>query len=212
MLTIYIVTAVIAGGLILLSALTGLGGHADADVDHDVHVDHDHDFQVDGDHDHDVHAGHDSIANHEVVKTADSWLPFLSLRFWTYFFGAFGVSGGLLTFLKASVEPATMVMALGTGLLTGYIAFLATRWARRADLDSKIGQNDFVGASGRMIVATREGQYGKVRVEIRGEILDMLAVSDNGLDIEQGEDVFLVGAENGQARVVRQREILEMKE
>jgi len=210
MLTLYILSAVIAGGLIILSAVTGLGSHGDApDFDHDVHTDFDHDVHVDADHD--IHTGHDSIIHHDVVKTADGWLPFLSLRFWTYFFGAGGVAGLLLSVLGASAEPLTLILSAGTGLLMGYAAFIATRLARRADLDSKIGEKDFIGAHGRIMVATRDGQMGKVRVEIKGEILDVVALSDNGEDIEHGEDVFIVGFDANQARVVRQKEILELK-
>jgi len=209
MLTLYILSAVIAGGLILLSALTGLGGHGDADVDHDVHTSLDHDLGAETDHD--FHTSTDSLAHHDLTHGMDGWLPFLSLRFWTYFFGAGGVAGLLLSLFAASNEPMTAILAGSTGAVVGYAAFLATRWARRADLDSKISEKDFVGTQGRITVAPRAGQIGKVRVEIKGEILDVIAVSDNDEDIEPGEEVFIVGFESNRARVVRQREILEMK-
>lgn len=200
MLTAYIVAMVVGGGLILLSAFAGLTGHADApDADHDVHFDTDHE--------HDISEVHAQAHAHE--GSNESWLPFLSLRFWTYFFGGWGLSGFLLAITRQTIEPITVTLASCVGLVVGLLAFVATKLARRADLDSKISSKDFLGASGRLVVAARPGQIGKARLEIKGEILDILVVSDNGQEIEAGEDVFVVGVDGSQARVTRQRELLE---
>ena len=200
MLTAYIVAMVVGGGLILLSAFAGLTGHADApDADHDVHFDTDHE--------HDLNEVHAQAHAHE--GASESWLPFLSLRFWTYFFGGWGLCGFLLAMTRQTVEPVTVTFATCVGIAVGMLAFVATRLLRKSELDSKISSKDFLGASGRLVVAARPGQLGKARLEIKGEILDILVVSDNDQEIEAGEDVFVVGVDGSQARVTRQRELLE---
>ena len=90
MLTLYIVSAAVAGVLILLSLMG-----ADHGVEHEVHFDHDSDHDSE-------HSGH--------------WLPFFSLRFYTYFFAGLGVTGLLLHWLTDTQATLALWLALGVGV------------------------------------------------------------------------------------------------
>lgn len=193
MLAFYILAAVVGGGLIVISALGGLGGHGDVD-----HAGADHDLD---------HHGVETSKDHP-TDMGDSWIPFISLRFWTYFFGVMGLCGLLLTLFRASAEPTTGILSGVAGLACGIGAFSFYRWAKKTEPDSQVREQDMLGNEANLVVAVRPGQLGKVRMTVRGEIIDMLAASHDGTEIEAGTDVVVVGIEGNQAQIVRRTDIL----
>ncbi|MCU0315648.1 MAG: hypothetical protein MUC92_03545 [Fimbriimonadaceae bacterium] len=203
MQALYIFTAILGGGLILLSAL-GIGGHGhgDADVgsDHEISHDASHDVSHDVSHD----AGHSDSGG-----PSDLWLPFLSLRFWTYFVGVFGVTGLLLSLFRISVEPITLFVSLGSGLVMGLVAAFVTRFLTTHQISSAATTDDMLGSLAQTTVSLRGTEPGKVRMTLRGDIIDMLAVSDDGKDIVSGEEVVVVGVDGNKVRVVRTSELLD---
>ena len=89
MLALYIGTMLFGFVLIAISALLGGGDQdGDMDVDHDADVDSELDADADADHDVDNDAADLRL-----------WLPFLSMRFYTFLSFAFGLSGTLMTLL-----------------------------------------------------------------------------------------------------------------
>ncbi len=190
MLALYIVSAVLGGGLVVASAIGGLGDHS-FEFDHGADVDTDHDI---GAHDH---------GTADVNHGADFWLPFFSLRFWVYAIGMFGAFGLFLTLTKLATEPTVAIAAAITGTLMGTIAATAMRLAKRAETNSSVSEHDLIGVQGRLTVSPREGSPGKVRVQVKGDLIDMLAVPVEGLDLATGEDVVIVGIEGQHALVDR---------
>ncbi len=195
MLTLYIVTAIIGGALILISALSG--GH---DTDHDF--DAGHDVDVGG---HDVDAGH---GDHDADVVSGAWLPFFSLRFWTYFAAAFGIIGLLLTILNAADATMTALLAIGGGFITGMLVAWIMRWLKSASTTDGASIHDLLGKQAKMLVGARPESMGKVRIEAKGEIIDMIAVADDGGAIEAGEEVLVVGVDGNQLRVARPKDYL----
>jgi membrane protein implicated in regulation of membrane protease activity len=189
MLTLYIVMAIVSGALILISAFG---------VDHGSG----HDLDVG----HDVAGGHDT--NHDTDHDGGAWLPFLSLRFWNYFAAAFGLIGLLLTLLKATDSSTTLILALAGGLGTGLAVALIMRWLKAGSNTDGTAIHDLMGKEAKVIVGVKPDQIGKVRIEAKGELIDLLAVADDGHPIEAGEQVVVVGVDGGQARVSRVRDIL----
>ena len=91
LMAIYITAACIGAGLIALTLL--VGGDHDADIDSP---------DAEGD------AGFD----------AAGWLPFASLRFWTFFSAAFGLTGIGLSALDLSRAPS-IIFSVGAGYVSG---------------------------------------------------------------------------------------------
>jgi membrane protein implicated in regulation of membrane protease activity len=192
MLTVYIICAIVGGGLILVTAFTGGGDHdAGHDIGHDADVGHDvsHD------------SGHDG---------ADGpWLPFFSVRFWTYLIGVFGSVGLLLTLLSDSREPTTALLSAGTGLLSGLVAATLVRWLSTHESDSTAREADFLGQRARVTVPIRENQLGRIRTTVKGELLDILATAEEPKALAEGSEVVIIGMENGRATVMPLDTLLE---
>lgn len=179
MLGFYIVSAIVGGVLILVNVISG--GHS-------------HDFDVHADAPDLDHGGHD--IDHSL------WLPFFSLRFWTYFFGAMGVTGLLLTYLTRATEPSIGILAGVTGLACGMMVVVIMRYLRRYDSNSSANLDELLGLEAKVLVTVRQNTPGKIRCAIKGETLDLLALSQEDSVIEAGSDAIIVAIEDDRARVV----------
>lgn len=208
MLSLYIVCSVIGLALILLSVFAGhqdfSGGDTDVQFDHDTGgFDAGHDISMDqGGIDHDS-----AVAEH--AGEAGAWLPFLSLRFWTYLSAGFGVTGLLLTLFTKTAPPAVLWLSLGTGLVCGFMVAYIYRALQVTSTDSMTREKDILGSHAKVLVAIREGQPGRVRCCVKGDWVDFVALSNDGSELEAGEDAVIVAMENGKAMVIPRSAIFD---
>jgi hypothetical protein len=124
----------------------------------------------------------------------------LSTRSAIYALFTFGFVGALLHGLRV-VEPRTalgiaIVTALVAGAGVGYLfqALGHTAASGAARLDESIGR------SARVLVGCGRGQRGKIRVQLAGHQVDMLATTDEER-IAEGTEVVIVGVRDGVAHV-----------
>ncbi len=183
MTALYIICAAVG---VILALLAAFGG--------------DHEGEVDAGGDgHDDHNGHDWQV----------WVPFFSLRFWTYLLGAFGLTGLLLERLSAVPTASIPGFAVATGVVCGFGITMLVRLMRRAESNTNAGVKDMLGIEGQILVAVRPGQLGKIRCRIKGDLLDLIAISDDGVTIETGQSAIVVAIEGHQARVIPSEALFE---
>ena len=192
--TVYLAALVLGLGVLLLQfVMPGsdadgahapeLGGHGDLDLHHDVGGGH-------GGHGDAHHGGLGAIA------------VFLSFRFWTFGLMSFGFVGTLLHYLGLANAPTTLVTAIGVGLLSGLSASLAMRAISRSQTSSGGEADDTIGQIGRVLIAIERGKHGKVRVEVRGRLIDLIATTDDER-LEGGESVIVEEMRGTTAHVSR---------
>ncbi len=196
MLALYVVTGILGLGLIIVSAIGGLGDH-DFGADHSAEIDHSADHSFDADHAHEVAA-----------SASEVWLPFLSLRFWTYLLGGFGGFGVLLTLLGAGQEPTRLIASSIVGLIVGIGAASVFRWMNRNQLNNSVSDGDFVGRTAKVLVAPIEGNPAKVRVEVKGDIIDMHALPLEGHLISLGDEVIVVSVDGTRLTIAESEKYL----
>lgn len=202
MLGLYL-AALLFGGILIGSSLL-LGGHDGGDADHD----HDHDHDV-GDHDHDVDHDVDADHDHEPNAVAEMlkadpgskiWLPFLSMRFWTFFTAVLGATGVPLTLFGVS-DLVTALVAFPFALLVGTIAawfFLQIR-SDRVTADTSLMR--FVGQEARVVIPVRPGDVGKIAVQSMAGRVEMPAKSGDGKVLDAGTTVLVAHVQDGVADV-----------
>jgi membrane protein implicated in regulation of membrane protease activity len=210
MLTLYIVCAVVGGGLMLLSALGGvfhldLGGGHEASLEADHQIDFGHDLSSTGGHSIEV-AGHDVDAG---FGLGDVWLAFVSMRFVTYFAGIFGISGLSLTLFTGLAAAAVAFYSFGFAFVIGYGGALLFRYLRVEGETSGVTADDYIGAMGTALVKVLPSQPGKVRVCIKGDTLDLIALPEGEKEIAQGEEIVVVGVEGNTFRVAPKGDYLD---
>lgn len=179
-LVVYVISAVVAGALLLLSVIGVEHGH---DVGGELHHDADH-----GD---------------------GPWIPFFSLRFYTYFFASFGLAGLLLTFITKTDPTLTAWLSGGLGLTTGLIASFVIRILKGSETSGAANEKDMIGKEGEVLVPIRGASPGRIRCSVRGDIIDFLAVSESERALEPGETVIVVSMDNGRAQVVSSEGIFD---
>lgn len=124
----------------------------------------------------------------------------LSTRSVIYAVFTFGFVGGLLHVLRV-VEPRTalvvaVVSAIGAGAAVGYL--FQTLGASAAS--GAAGLDEVRGRTGRVLVGCARGQRGKIRVQLKGHQVDMLATTDEER-IAEGSEVLVVSVRDGVAHV-----------
>jgi membrane protein implicated in regulation of membrane protease activity len=180
MLSFYLFSAVLGGILVGFSAFFGADDGHDTDTDTDTDSTHDSDSDSGG-----------------------TWLALLSLRFWTYTLGALGTTGALLTWLTGLGSFAVLTAAIGTGLLAGFSISTLMRLLKRSESSSLPERANLLGAGARVLVTVRPHETGKVRLDVNGELVDLLAVSDAEHTLEAGTQVIIVALEGDKARVIQ---------
>lgn len=177
------IAALLFGGVLLAISLFA-GGGDDADGDADAHHDHG--------------GGGDAIGS--FLST------FGSMRFWTFFL-AFGGGTGVALTAAGLPGPVTLAAALGMGGVIGGFAAFAFRYLGRNQLSSTLSADDWIGKSCRVTVPVSADRPGKVRIELDGEVKELLARAAGSADGDMavGDDVLIVEMADGIAKVTPNR-------
>ena len=177
MLTVYL--AALAFGLVLIGAsvLQGDGGGHDSG---------------DGDANGDDHGGDD--ADHGAFLS-----NLLSLRFWTYALGAFGMSGTALSLL--GVKPQLHVpVSLALGFVVGAGVAALFRHLGRGSATGPASTEAFLGSEGEVVLPLLPDGLGKIRLHVGEQDVELPARS-GGSRIEIRERVVVVRFRDGIAEV-----------
>lgn len=176
MLYLYVFSLVLGGTVLAVSLF--VGGHSDADAGGHGDASGHTDASSVGDTD---HAGLEAF----IVRL-------FSVRFWTFFLTFFGLTG--LVLLTFDLAPAwlTGLLSAAMGLVTGIGAIWAVGLVGREDSNSSAYVADLVGKTGKILVPCGPKQAGKVRIEARGMLSDLVARSVDDKEFAAGTEVIVV--------------------
>jgi membrane protein implicated in regulation of membrane protease activity len=180
------------GILYLVALILGLGtiglqfvlSHVSADLDHD----------------HDFSGGHDVSPEHGDADGALSGAAalFLSMRFWTFALMAFGLVGSALHYLELCNWIVCLVLASGSGLGSGLLAAWVFKNLTKGVTSSE-SNTDAVGQVARVLVPVSKEHPGKVRIKLKGKVVDMVATTD--AEVLEGDEVLVVEMRDTSAHV-----------
>jgi membrane protein implicated in regulation of membrane protease activity len=199
MLTLYLVCLLIGGTLIAGSAV--LGGHDQNGIDHGL--DHEAPAELNaGDEPSEALVAPDSAHELALAGSAPLWSPFFSIRFWTFFLAFFGLTGAVLTGLglwssQTLIAPAALAMGFGSGYGVSYVLGRL----RRDTVSSSLQEQDYIGASGRVLLPISRQEQGKIRLEIQGRIVDLIAETEDEQPLVERQEVLVYAVERGVLKV-----------
>jgi membrane protein implicated in regulation of membrane protease activity len=129
---------------------------------------------------------------------------FLSLRFWTFFLAFTGLAGVVFE-LGALVTPAWLgaTIAAGVGLVSGQSAVAIFHALGTSESSTVAEASDFVGRSARAQFAFARGEIGKIRLDVKGTTVDLLATTDELTPFQAGDEVLIVAMQDANAVVAR---------
>jgi membrane protein implicated in regulation of membrane protease activity len=144
--------------------------------------------------------GHDADATgHDLTHgdhDAPPWALLASLRFWSFALLAFGLTGALLTFFGLAGAVAAGIVSGVAGVLSGAFATTVIRRMTNKGPSSLVQPKEVVGKVGRVLVPTDGASRGKVRVEVKGKLVDYVAASSEPL--AQDDVVVVEDYDDGQ--------------
>lgn len=187
MTSVYWAALIVGLGTALLQLLSS--GHGDADAGGGAA---DVDVEADGDlHTGDLqHADADHGGGH---GAGAAFLPiFFSLRFWTFALLAFGMVGAAVRTLDLASPWVALVLSVAMGLAAGLGASWTFSALRRSQATSGAQSRDLLGQSARVLVPPGPGGRCKVRIQLMGQSIDLMATSDDQ-DLREGDEVLVVG-------------------
>ena len=189
-----------------------LDADLDVDVDADMDLDADTDVDADMDADMDADAGADVdhalvvAAQAELAEAADhpmfgGWLPFLSLRFWTFGMASFGATGAML-YLTVMPGIISLAAAVPTGLVIGTSVAALFRYLKKSATGLVSGPRALRGREARVLLTIRPGGLGKIRIAVDGPDVDMLARTREEQEISTGSTVLVITVVDDVAEVI----------
>lgn len=202
MILLYTLCLVIGGTFVVLSAVGGLDG-ADFATDFDVEVDAEADSELD-----DIDLGTHGRRPASARRGRRPWLPFLSLRFWTFGLCFFGLTGLLITLIQPDLAPGlTALIAIAMGLLCGVAAATVLHSLSSNQVNSLTRPEELTGQMGTVEIPFDAHSRGKVRLNIRGSTVGFFAFTQEERTFPVGETVLVVGLEHNKLWVVSADEL-----
>jgi membrane protein implicated in regulation of membrane protease activity len=126
----------------------------------------------------------------------------LSTRSVTFALFAFGLVGGALNVPGITSPGWSVVLATLAGLASGLAAGVAFQTLSSPAASGAATFEEARGQLALVLVASERGKRGKIRVVIKGQTVDMMAVADDALPA--GASVRIVGFDDDVAKVVRE--------
>jgi membrane protein implicated in regulation of membrane protease activity len=200
MLAFYLFALVLGGIFVGLSVFAGLG-EGDVDVDADADVDVDVDADVDADVDGHVGAGDKEF---ETGLGHKRYRPWLSFKFYTFALAFMGLMGTVLTLFDLWENALGVLgVSIAVGLVSGLGVSYVLHMANRTEGGRAVGDDDFIGAQGRVLLPLQQGQRGTIRVRYQGRTIDLLAeVDDEAVVLGLNDECYVMSVEDGVAKVV----------
>jgi membrane protein implicated in regulation of membrane protease activity len=133
-----------------------------------------------------------------------AWLPVTSLRFWTFFLAFSGLTGMLLTLFGLASGPVVIAAISGViGYSSGWAVVATIRHLSRNESNSAVSERDYVGATGRVMVPVSKDKVGKVRIEIKGRTVEMLARTEDDIEFKSQQPVIIYAVADDHVLVTR---------
>ena len=194
----FYIGALLLGGILILASIV-LGG-GDDDFDKDLSLDKDFDFNADADADIDVDADAELHADVDSVADLDGegWLPFLSMRFWTFALACFGMSGAIMSVLGTG-DWVSAPVSVVTGIVLGWAVAYVFHRLKKDTVTTNTSTASLVNQEGKALLPVSKDERGKIRISLGTEIIDIVAITNDPMPIERGENVIVVSVNDGVA-------------
>ncbi len=142
-------------------------------------------------------ADHDWAAAHHPLHGPG----LLSTRSLTFGLLAFGLVGAPVHILGLARPVAALALAVASGLASGLLVGLAFRTLGNPEASGAASLLEAKGLTARVLVACAREQRGKVRVALKGQLIDVIATTEATL-IPAGASVRIVEVRDEVAHVV----------
>jgi membrane protein implicated in regulation of membrane protease activity len=151
---------------------------------------------------HDTGGGGHDLHHDDGAHDLTPWTMLASVRFWSFALLAFGLVGTLLTALGVATGVVALSIAGVAGVASGALAATVVSRLLHRSPESNASFGDVLGRMGRVVVPITSQGPGKIRVEVKGTSVDLIARAREAIDM--GEPVVVEEVtSDGEAQVSR---------
>lgn len=202
MLGIYLVAAIIGGGLLLFSVLGGMEHGSDYDASG---VDVGHDFDHDVGHDAGTDASHGAEVGQGAGWAGELVFGLFRPRNIVFFAAGFGITGTLVTLLTDTSTSAGLFTSVAMGLASMVVTHATFVWLRRSEsaVDT-ISDSDMEGCVGRVVLPLAPGERGRIACRVGEREVHVVALLAEGYPevLQPGREVVVLEVTDTVARVM----------
>lgn len=99
---------------------------------------------------------------------------------------------------------AITAISIAVGIFVGaLIVWFIYFWRRREVIDSLMKPEDLVGLCGTVEIPFDVDNKGKIRVNVRGSMVDLIALTDDRQGFEVGDRILIIQMQKGKVWVTR---------
>ena len=99
-------------------------------------------------------------------------------------------------------------ISITIGIFVGaLIVWFIYFWRRRQIVDSLIKAEDIVGLYGVVEIPFNADSKGKIRINIKGSMVDLIAITDEAREFNPGDRVFIIQMKENKVLVVSEDSI-----
>lgn len=109
-----------------------------------------------------------------------------------------------MDYLILLIAGISIVVGIFFGALIVWFIYF---WRRRQIVDSLIKAEDIVGLYGTVEIPFNADSKGKIRVDIKGSMVDLMAITDESREFNPGDRVFVIQMQDNKALVVSEKSI-----
>jgi membrane protein implicated in regulation of membrane protease activity len=168
---LYVVAMILGGGVLFVQMLSGAG--------HDVGG---HDISLEGAH-------------------PDAGPGLVSTRSATFGIAAFGLVGAPLQLLQIVGPVTTFAIAFLSAVVAAATAGFAFARLGHPAASGSVSFGELVGREAKVLVACSRSQRGKIRVSLGGQVIDVLATTDDEGAIAPGTEVRILEVRDDVAHI-----------
>lgn len=206
MISVYWFCFLFGGFFVALAAIGGLDSAFEAEFDADI--DADFDAEMAPDVDADVEAPSDFDIPEPAGDRRRFWLPITSFKFWTFGLCFFGMTGLVLQWISPGLPGFwQLALSIGMGLFLGTAIAAILRQLRHRQVDSLVRSTDLVGLQGVVVLPLDVQSRGKVRLEVKNSLLELVAYTDSPRTFQPGEIVVVMRSEGQKLWVISRSEL-----
>ena len=125
----------------------------------------------------------------------------MSIQVWTYLLAFGGLTGLLLRTVAKVPEPICGMSALLVGVSTAFAARAAMQRLSVTRESGTLVEEKMVGSTAEVLIPAPPGGCGKVRLEVAGQTVDLLAKASDGGPLLAGSLVTILDVRDSQAEV-----------
>ena len=105
-----------------------------------------------------------------------------------------------MNYLILTIAGISIAIGVFIGALIVWFIYF---WRRREVIDSLMKPKDLVGLCGIVELPFDTNSKGKIRVDVRGSIVDLVALTDDSQEFQVGDRVLIIQMQNNKVWVTR---------